>query len=119
MNGPVKRKPIPRGWVEAAWKRQKGLCADCGCELQIFRAKEDNYAQGDHVVPITPRAGDQPGRHQPGNIAARCKRCNSGKHNKSPMQHSKHTGHTLREICGVMAESKRSGRTIKEIIGDK
>src|SRR5262245_60037052 len=92
---PDSKPSIPRKWVEAAWKKQRGRCAECGEELQIFDSERDDYATGDHIEPWS-----KGGPHKSWNIRAVSKRCNSEKGAREPLTHSRKTGKTLVEIFG-------------------
>lgn len=94
-----KRKAIPRQWVEAALKRQNGLCTGCERELQMFWAGREDYAVGDHLIALT-----QGGEHRRSNIAALCGKCNGEKYNKSLMDHSKSSGRLLTQMGGEIEQ---------------
>lgn len=64
----VKRKPIPKGWVNDAYAKQSGICARCHTHMEIYEAT------GDHIQPLA-----KGGSHVRWNIQAVHLKCNSSK----------------------------------------
>lgn len=77
---PTKRRAIPRRWVREAYARQGGRCAYCD-EQDLRRMT------GDHAIPLA-----QGGAHDLNNIVAACKRCNSMKGARTPLEFAKSRG---------------------------
>lgn len=89
---PDRRKPIPRTWVEKAWKKQGGRCAICKKPLAL------DEAVGDHVDPH-----GLGGEHSERNIVAvhgvkSEVNCNSVKGGRDVIAESKRRGESLVEM---------------------
>jgi len=95
LASPQKRKAIPRAWVEAAFIRQKGKCADCPKRLQLFDSNADDYATGDHS-----EAHNGGGEHSKRNTRAVCQSCNSSKGDRDPVEYAKTSGHLMSNLVG-------------------
>jgi 5-methylcytosine-specific restriction endonuclease McrA len=74
----VKRKPIPRKWLDEAYVKQDGICPRCGNYMQ----RKD--AVGDHKQALA-----KGGAHNRWNIQAMCRRCNSSKGANDMVRESK------------------------------
>lgn len=64
----IKRKPIPRKWIDEAYVMQDGICPRCGNYMQ----RKD--AVGDHKQALA-----KGGKHNRWNIQAMCRKCNASK----------------------------------------
>jgi 5-methylcytosine-specific restriction endonuclease McrA len=87
---PTVRRKIPKPWVRAAFERQKGICPRC---TRFIEARE---LSGDHKIPLV--AG---GRHEPDNITAMHRRCNSAKGSNDMVTESKRTGRGIASMLGL------------------
>ncbi len=83
----VKRHPIPKSWLVDAYSKANGCCARCGKRLDFTEAT------GDHRVALS-----HGGKHNRHNIDCLCRQCNSRKGSKTPIDESKSSGRTLKEI---------------------
>ena len=83
----VKRKAIPKTWIQDAYAKQNGRCARCNVAMDF------SEATGDHKIPIS-----QGGKHNRHNIAAMHRTCNSSKGNNLPVAESKASGRLITEI---------------------
>lgn len=91
---PTPRMKVPRGWVEKAWKNQKGLCKRCRDPLHL------KDAVGDHWIPLA-----KGGEHKQRNISALCAKCNAEKNANDPIKESKLTGETVLQQIPYQDES--------------
>ena len=64
----VRRKPIPKSWVNDAYAKQSGVCPRCNEHMEIYEAV------GDHKQPIA-----LGGQHNRYNIQAMHSKCNASK----------------------------------------
>jgi 5-methylcytosine-specific restriction endonuclease McrA len=83
----VRRKPIPKSWLQDAYAKQSSRCARCNVAMEF------SEVTGDHKIPLS-----QGGKHNRHNIAALHGSCNSSKSNKLPMAESKASGRLVTEI---------------------
>ena len=78
----------------AAWKRQRGICPECGGILIDphfnSQVEQDEQTDGDHFQPFT-----KFGRTVKENCRATHHRCNSAKSDKEPIEWSKRSGKTV------------------------
>jgi hypothetical protein len=103
ITSPERRRPIPRQWVEFAWKKQKGRCAICKKPLAL------DEAAGDHVDPHGLN-----GEHKKSNIVAvhgtRSEvNCNSIKGGRSVFDESKRRGELMNEMFPNLEEEVING----------
>ena len=67
--------------ISRLYESQKGKCAACRAEMT--KTGPGKYTV-DHIRPIKPRDGGEPGSNDPANLQLLCKRCNQRKNNRTP-----------------------------------
>jgi 5-methylcytosine-specific restriction endonuclease McrA len=75
--------------TEKLFVLQRGKCAACNKSLK----KAGNHL--DHIIPLIPRNGGEPGRHEDRNMQLLCPKCNSKKSNKDPIKFMREMGYLL------------------------
>ncbi|MDN5053058.1 HNH endonuclease signature motif containing protein [Aliarcobacter butzleri] len=77
-DGKIKRYSNWNKWLqEALFYREKGRCANCGCDLSGTIAI-NNKINIDHIIPLT-----KGGTNDPTNLQILCSTCNKKKYNSS------------------------------------
>ena len=67
--------------IERLYKQQCGRCAECDAE---FPHGGKHRYHVDHIIPLSPRNGGEPGSNGPENLQLLCRFCNQSKSNLQP-----------------------------------